>query len=286
MPRDFGLSDQWRREARAERDRLHQLEARLDPLLVHRRELLRQIRELSTKERELDARRRVPQAEAERLFQESGEIGRRYAGLRTAREGARHNLEEAVVRRRELAPSLEPWEQLNPDRVRREIAELELRQQTKALTLDEENALIAELRKKAKDLERFLTHKEQAEAHARQRHEAEAAIAVGRAELARIAQEMEAARSERDQRRAEIPAQLGVAGNVVAELRETHRLLEERRSEWEGLTREIAEVEKEGRALLARIRQREEDEREILREYDRPVGGPTTGAEATPNGHP
>lgn len=273
-----GLSEQWRREERQERDRLRQLESRLDALRGQRRELLAQVRELGSKQQELYNRMHGPESEAERLHEEFGEYGRRLGELRRAVEKARQGLEEAVVRRRELVLTFTPGERLNPEQVRREIAELELRQQTRALPIEEENALIAELRQKAKALQQFEAHKELVAKHETQRKEADGAIVAARAEVARIVKEMELARSERDKRRAEIPAKLEEAGAAVAEMRVAGRSRAELMTHVEELGREIAEVEREGRELLARYRQRQEDAREILQEYSRPIPAPGDGS--------
>jgi len=280
------FSDKWRREEREERERLRQLEGRLDSLQSRRRALLDQVRALSSKQRELYSRGQGPQSEAERLYQESGELGRHLAGLRRSCEAARAKLEEAVIRRRELVLTFDRGERLNPDQVRREMAELELRQQTRALPIDEENALIARLRQMAKDLQQFEARKEAAAEHELQRRTADAAIVAARAEVDRIVKEMEVARTERDKRRVEIPAKLEAAGNVVAEMRVAGRTRAELMPEVDSLGREIAEVEREGRELLARYRQRQEIAREIMAEYARPLSPPPPDGPATVEGSP
>jgi len=248
--------------------------------------LLDHVRALSSKQRELYSRGQGPQSEAERLYQESGELGRHLAGLRRSCEEARSKLEEAVIRRRELVLTFDRGERLNPDQVRREMAQLELRQQTRALPIEEENALIARLRQMAKDLQQFELRKEAAAEHEIQRRAADAAIVAARAEVDRIVGEMEVARTERDKRRVEIPAKLEAAGSVVAEMRVAGRTRAELMPEVEALGREIAEVEREGRELLARYRQRQEIAREILAEYARPLSPPPSNEPATVEGSP
>jgi len=271
------FSEQWQREEREERDRLRQLEARLNALLDQRRPLVAQVRELSAKQQELYNRRQTPQAEAAQLHHETGEFGRKLSELRNACEAARRRLEEAVIRRRELVLTFDRGERMNPEQLRREIAELELRQQTRALPIDEENALIAALRQKAKDLQQIVARKEVAAEHERQRKEADAAITEARAEVARLVQEMATARTERDKRRAEIPARLEAAGAVVAEMRAAGKARAELMAQLDVLGREIADVEREGRELLAKARQRREDAREIMKEYKRPLPGGRSG---------
>jgi len=274
MPPPAGFSEQWRREERAERDRLRELEHRLDTLRGQRHALLAEVRALTSKQQELYQRRHGPEVEAERLHHESGEFGRHLSELRAACDRARQALEEAVIRRRELVLTFEPGERLNPEQVRREIAELELRQQTRALPIEEENALIAELRRKARALEQFERHKELVAEHELQRRAADAAILAARAEVDRIVHEMSVARAERDKRRTEIPGKLEAAGAAVAEMRDVGRTRADLMAQVDALGREIAEVEREGRTLLARYRQRQEDARLILEEYSRPIPSP------------
>ncbi len=264
------LSEQWQREDREERDRLRQLEGRLNELLDRRRDLIAQVRALSTKQKELYNQRQAPQADVERLHDEFAHLGKLLPELRRGCEKARQQLEEAVVRRRELVLTFDRTERQNPDQVRKAMAELELRQQTRALPIEEENALIAELRQKAKDLEHIESRKAIAAEHERQRREAEETIVAARAEVERIVAEMALARTERDKRMVEIRAKLGTAGALVAEMRAAGRSRAELMTQVDGLSREIDSIEREGRELLARSRTRREDARRILKEYERP----------------
>ncbi len=280
MPEGIGFSDQWRKAEREERDRLRQLESRLDALHGQRRELLAQVRSLSSRQQELYRQGQGPQTEAERLYHESGELGRQLSQLRRAAERARQAMESAVIRRRELVLTFDRHERINPEQLRREIAELELRQQTRALPIEEENALIAELRRKTKAVQEFETRRDQVAQHEVQRKEADTAILAARAEIDRILKEMEAVRGERDRRKAEIPVNLEAAGAAVAEMRTAGRSRAELTAQLDALGREIAEIEKEGRELLRRYHERQELAREIMREYARPASGGGNG-EAT-----
>ena len=274
MPSRALLSEQWQREDREERDRLRQLEARLNTLLDRRHELMGQVRTLSAKQKDLYNRRQVPQADVERLHDEHGQLGKGLSELRRACEKARQTLEEAVVRRRELLLTFDRSERQNPDQLRREIAELELRQQTRALPIEEENALIAELRQKAKDLQHVESKKAIAAEHERQRHVAEETIVAARAEVDRLVEAMATARSERDKRMVEIRTKLEAAGAMVAEMRAAGRARADLMTEVDTVSREIAEVEREGRELMARSRTRREDARKIMQEYSRPRPAP------------
>ncbi len=266
MPSRALLSEQWQREDREERDRLRQLEGRLNTLLDQRHALIGQVRALSAKQKDLYNRRQVPQAEVERLHDEFGQLGKHLSELRSGCEKARQKLEESVVRRRELVLTFERSERQNPEQLKREIAELELRQQTRALPIEDENALIAELRSKAKELQHIESRKAIALEHEKQRREAEEAIVAARLEVDRLVEEMAKARADRDKHMVDIRAKLEAAGAMVAEMRTAGRARAELMTQVDTVSREIAEVEKEGRELLARSRTRREDARKILQE--------------------
>ncbi len=268
------LSEHWQREDREERDRLRQLEGQLNTLLDRRHELMTQVRTLSAKQKELYNRSQAPQAEVEKLHDEYGQLGKLLSELRKEVERARQRLEDSVVRRRELVLTFDRTERQNPEQIRKAMAELELRQQTRALKIEEENALIAELRQKAKDLEHIESRKAIALEHERQRHEAEEAITASRAEVEQLVGAMATARTERDKRMVEIRAKLEAAGAMVAEMRTAGRARADVMAQVDVLSREIGEIEREGRELLARARVRREDARRIMKEYERPRPAP------------
>jgi uncharacterized coiled-coil DUF342 family protein len=269
------LSPEAEREDRDDRERLRHLESRLDSLFERRQELIEESRRIAAEQRSLYDQSQSPGEEVERLHAEHQALGHRLAELRTAREEARRKVEEAVVARRELLLTFDKGERTSPEQIRREIAELEHQQQTRALPIDEENALIARLRKRSQDLKSAEARTALVLEHDRLRHEADLAVTTAHDEVDRLGREMTAARTARDQKMGEIREKLQSAGGVVAEMRSRGRARAEVVERIDAISREIAEVEREGRELLARSRARRDEARKTMRAFAGPRGRST-----------
>ena len=269
------LSEESDREERDDRQRLGQLEGRFEALLERRRTMIADMRRLSGEQRALYERRQEPQAEVEKLHSEFGHLGRVLSELRAQREAARRKADEAVVRRRELLLTFDRGERERPEQIRREIAELELRQQTRALTLEEENALIARLRRRSADLKTAEARIAIVAAHESLRKESELAIDQARAEVDRLGGEMAAARAARDAAMVRIRERLETAGGLVAELRAKGKARAELMAEIDRCSKELDAVDQEARELLGRSRARRAEAQRMLRQYSgrhRPAG--------------
>ncbi len=261
------LSEEADREERDERQKLRVLEGKFESLLDRRHKLLGELRKLSDEQRALFERRDEPQAEVEKLHHAHGQLGRHLTELRHARDAARRKADEAVVRRRELLLTFDKGEHERPEAIRREIAELELQQQTRALKLDAENALIARLRKRAADLKEAEGRVAVVAEHARLRKEADAAVVAARAEVERLGDELQKARTERDATMGAIRDKLQSAGSLVAQLREKGKARSELMKEVDTVSRELDAVDREGRELIARSRARRAEALRTLRQY-------------------
>ena len=270
MPARPILSEEGERQERQDQDHLRALDSKLDRLYQERGELIREMRRLSTEQKALYDRRQAPQAEVEGLYRAHGVLGKRLAELRAERDSARKSVEEAVIQLRELKLTFAPGERVNPERLRKEIADLELRQQTRALSLDDENALIALLRQRTKELKEVEARGSVVAEHERQRKEAEGRVTAARANLERVGREMATARTERDAKMAEIRSKLATAGGLIAELRAKGRERAEVMAKVDAASREIVEAEREGRRILEQIRARRDEARKTLRAYTRP----------------
>lgn len=264
------LSEDGERQEREDQNRLRALDSRLDHLYQRRGELIQEMRRLSGEQKALYDRRQAPQTEVEELYQAHGALGKRLSELRGERDGARKAVEEAVIQLRELKLTFAPGERVNPERLRKEIADLELRQQTRALSLGDENALIALLRQKTKELKEAEARGSVVAEHEQQRKEAEARVTTARANLDRLGREMAAARAERDTKMAEIRSKLAAAGGLIAELRAKGRERADVMAKVDAASREIADAEREGRQILGHIRARRDEARKTLRAYTRP----------------
>ena len=261
------LSDEEAESEREHRNRLRAIDARLRVLDARRASLIAEMRKLSAEQKALFDRRQAPQDEVQRLYDQHGALGKRIAELRGERDAARRRLEEAVVALRELKLTFAPGERLRPDAIRREIAALEHRQQTRALPLDEENALIAHLRKLHKDLKTAEAQSAVVASHELQRKEAEARIVAARGEVDRLGKEGAETRTQRDAKMADVRAKLVAAGGLVAELRAKGKARSEVMAQVDAVSREIAELEQEGRRTLGEMRARRDEARRTVRAY-------------------
>lgn len=267
MPSRPVLSDEDERADREDRRRLREIDAKLTGLHRRRQDLIGEMRQLSAEQKALYDRRQAPQVEVEKLYAEHGELGHRFAELRKQRDGARAAAQDAVVQLRELRLSFAPGERVRPEQIRREIAELELRQQTHALPLDEENALIAHLRQRSHELKEAEARAGVVSEHERLRKEAEAKVAAAHAEVERLGAEMTRTKTEREAKMAEIRAKLEAAGGLVAELRSKGKARADVMDQIEAVSHEIAELEREGRRVLGATRARRDEARRTLRTY-------------------
>lgn len=267
---------------RADEELYRTLEARHRELVDRRHALILEVRKLSSEQKSLYDRRQGPQAEVERLYAEHAALGKRLAELRSLREKARHQVETKVIARRELLLAVGPSDPPRPEQIREEIAALERRQQTSALPLDEENALITRLRERSKALAESEAHAAEIAAHARQREAAETAIVEARAAVEMIGQELERARIARDEKMVEIHALLEAAGGMVAEMRAKGRTRADLMQQLDALGKEIADLEREGQEVFQRLKNRRDEEFRSRREFqarrERPPGDLLTTA--------
>ena len=274
------LSDTDVTEERDARSRLRSIDSRLKSLGEKRHDLIVEMRRLSEEQKALYERRQVPAMEVERLYSEHGEMGKRLAALRAERVAARGALERAVVALRELKLSFEPGERVRPEQIRREIAQLELRQQTNALPLPEENALIAQLRQRSQDLKVAEARTQVVAEHDRQRKEAEARIAAARAEVERLTAELSKAKIDRDAKMNEVRGKLVDAGGLVAALRTKGKERSAVMAEIDAVSREMRDLERDGRRTLGEIRARRDEARRTVRAYAPRRGGSAASAAA------
>ena len=281
MPPRALLSDEEEREERDDRDKVRQIDTKLRALFDRREDLLAEVRRVSSEQKSIYDRRQAPQVEVEKLYEEHNRLGRKIAELRNAREAARKKVEDAVVHVREVRLTISPVERVRPEAIRREIAELELRQQTRALTLDEENKLIAVLRQRTHELKEVEAKSATAQAHLKNLKEAEAALLAAREEFERSGKELAAAKTERDSKMAAVREKLEVAGGLIASLREKGRARAELLAQVDALTREMNDLDHEARKIVAKSRTRREQARRVLREYSRSRGSPSEELLAT-----
>lgn len=281
MPPRALLSDEEEREDREEREKLRAIDAKLRSLFDRREDLIAEVRRISSEQKAIYDRRQVPQNEVEKLYEEHTALGHRIAELRTAREAARKKVEDAIISVREARLTFAPAERVRPEQIRKEIAQLELRQQTRALPLDEENALIALVRQRAHELKQAEARTATAAAHLKKLKDAEANLTVARGEFDQSGSNLTSAKAERDAKMVAVREKLQVAGGLIASLREKGRARADAIAKVEALDREMDALEREGRELMARSRSRREQARRMLRTYAHARGPPTEELLAT-----
>ncbi|MGA8276559.1 MAG: hypothetical protein WB852_09770 [Thermoplasmata archaeon] len=266
------LSEEEEQKDRDDRDHLQDLERKFHSLETRRGTLIDEMRRLSSEQKALYDRRQAPQQEVERIYDQHGALGKRLMELRSAREKARRHLEAAIVAVRELRLAFPSTERVRPEQLKREIAELELKQQTSAVPIDEENALIARIRERTKELKSAETRAAAIAEHEKQRKEADARVRACRAEVDRLGAEFGQAKADRDAMMATIRSKLEAAGSLVAEMRAKGKARAELMEKIDGMSREMAAFDEEARRIYGEGRARREEAQRTLRAYTRPRG--------------
>jgi uncharacterized coiled-coil DUF342 family protein len=263
------LSEEEEQREFTDRTRLRELESKFNSLEGRRRPLIEDMRRLSSEQKALYDRRQAPQEEVERLYAEHGEMGHKLAATRHSLEAARRHAEAALAGLRELRGTFPPADRLRPAQLKREMAELEHRQQTSALPIDEENALIAQLRERSRELKQAEARTAVVAEHERLRKEAEGRVTACRGEVDRLVNEFNQVRRDRDAKMEAIRAKLVDAGGVVAALRAKGKARAAVMEEIDRLSAEMAAVDREADKILTESRARRDEARRTVRAYTR-----------------
>jgi uncharacterized coiled-coil DUF342 family protein len=274
------LSEDEERDERADRDELRRVESKIREMRSRREGLLNDVRALSADQKALYDQRAPRQAALEGLNAEHQSLGRELGDLRRHRDDARRRLDEALLRLREFRSLAPRGERAHPDQIRREIADLEMRQQTNALPLPEENQLILRVRELTKLVVEADRH--QAEIAERQRHlkELEAGLTAARLEVDHLGNEMARAKMERERRMQSMRERLVDEGRLVAEIREKARARGLAMERLDAAHREVLQLEREADRLVGRLRSRRHEARQTVRDYNRTVRDNLAGPDA------
>lgn len=267
MPYRATLSEESDREEREIQDRLRSIDSQLDSRWAKRQQLLEEVRRLTAEQRALAAQRGGPIQEAGEVHRNHRLLGQELLRLRSERDRARQALEAAMIQYRELRSRARPQTHLKPEAVRKEIQELEHRQQTQALSREDERALLVRLRERSRLLADLEAHAQEVEAERAREEAAARQVTLARAEVDRISKEFDRIRKEREEAMAAIRGRLEAAGSVVAEIR---RIAAQRSDTMDRLfaeSREIQRLEQEGRTLLSTLRSRRAEARNTIREF-------------------
>jgi uncharacterized coiled-coil DUF342 family protein len=271
MPGRVTLSEEEEQAERAGRDRLDAIDRKLAELYAKRQATLTQARQLSDEQRDL-AERREPKADAvEQAHRRHRDLGLAISANRRARDAARRALDEAVADLREHHSKGPKGERPRPELLKREMAELELRQQTHALKLDEENALIKHLRELRKQLDAVEKEAGQASSHAEKSKQLDEGLRSRRAELERIQKEGDQLRNARDAQMGSVQSLLVEAGGLYADLRAKAKARGEAMGRLDALSKEIYLLEAEGNRILRESKTRRFEAQKSVKDYNRTV---------------
>jgi uncharacterized coiled-coil DUF342 family protein len=198
-------------------------------------------------------------------------LGRALGECRRRREDLRQSLRETVELLRTERRTLPRAERGRTEQLKREMAALELQQQTNALSLTEENALIGRLRVLRRQLDDAERERGQGRAQEDRLKGLEAALRDQRAELDRLGDDSRRLRDDRDRAMETVKTQLLELGHVVAEIRERARMRAERLDQVASIGREIEQLERGIERSLAELRSRRPEPSRANREHDRGV---------------
>lgn len=272
------LSEQDERDERKGQDKLRATQAKLRELWSRRDGLLTQVHALSDQQKAMFDARQPQQERLERTHDEHRELGHQLADLRRRRDEARRALDEAIAAarlQRPVGPRGAP--PARPDQIERELATLARRQETTALPLAEENALIDRMRALRKQLELA-----QHDAAAIQlQHDAQRAkddaVRAAHGEVERLSAELVKVKMARDRLMESMRAQLLQVGQLVAQVREKARERGQVMERLDTLMAEVRRLEKEADGLVAASRQRRQEARRTVVDHNREVRDRTAG---------
>lgn len=262
-------ADADREEERAERHRLDQLDAKIRELRPKRQALIQEVLRLSEEQREEFNGRAPQQARLEQLNEAHHQLGREMSRLRSELDRARRAREERLAVVRELRSTVPASARSSIDQLRREMAHLEIQQQTRAVPLDEENALIDRMRQMRKEIARAEAEAGEVAARREALRAAEASFESARVEVERLRGAMEVARAARDGAMGTLKAELVVAGQAMARLREKSQERGRLRRELDDLDRTLRGMEREFDDRRRQFRARRGEARKVVVEHNR-----------------
>ncbi|HXQ94685.1 MAG TPA: hypothetical protein VN864_05920 [Thermoplasmata archaeon] len=279
MPRPV-LTEEAEREDREDREAVHRAESKLRDLYNRRAALLDQVHALSDGQKELYDERQRRQAAVEDLYQSHQAIGGRLADLRRARDAARSKLDESVVAARLVRGEIPKGDHATPEQLRKEIENLEIRQQTTALPLKDENALIDRMRSLRTQLVAAEKDRAAIQAAFAKRKEAEDAVRARKAELDAIHEEFERLRAERERAMHAIRDRLVDVGGLLAQVREKAKERGAVMARIDAFSDEIRTLERDVNTRLRASRDRRLEARKTVVDYNRGVRENVAGERA------
>jgi uncharacterized coiled-coil DUF342 family protein len=265
------LTEEAEQEDRDDRDKIRHSESKLRDLYNRRAVLLDQVHQLSDGQRDLFEERQRRQNAVEEVYQDHQAMGNRLAELRRARDAARSKLDEAVVSGRMVRGEMPKGDHATPDQIRKEMESLEHRQQTTALPLKDENALIDRMRALKAQLVAAEKDRAAIQAVLAKRKEAEDAVRARKVELDAIHNEFEGLRANRERAMASIRDRLVDVGGLLAQVREKAKERAAVMARVDAFSEEIRALEQDVNARLRATRDRRQEAKRTVVDYNREV---------------
>lgn len=272
------LSEQDERDEREGYEKLRATETKLRELHGRRDVLLTQVHALSDQQKALFDARQPQQQRLEATHDEHRDLGHRLAEVRHLRDQARRRLDEAVATARQpRAVGARGVGASRPDQIERELATLARRQETTALPLAEENALIDRMRALRKQLESAQQDAAAIKLQQDSQRAKDEAVRAAHAEVERWSAELTTVKVARDRLMESMRAQLVQVGQLVAQVREKARERGQVMERLDALMADVRRLEKEADGLVAASRQRRQEARRTVVEHNREVRDRTAG---------
>jgi uncharacterized coiled-coil DUF342 family protein len=258
-----------REEDRAERHRLDQLDAKIRELRPKRQALIHELLRLSDEQRDMFNQRSPQQAKLEELNEAHRHLGRELGRLRNELDTARRVRDERLVAVRELRAAMPKSARSQAENLRKEMGRLELEQQTRAVPIEEENALIGRIRQLRKEI--AVAESEAAEVAQRGEalRAAESAFEAARVEVERLRHALDEQRTARDRAMETLKGELVIAGQQMALLREKSQARGTVRRELDDIDRTLRGMEREFDDLRRQRRARGGEARRVVVEHNR-----------------
>jgi uncharacterized coiled-coil DUF342 family protein len=258
-----------REEDRAERRRLDQLDLKIRELRAKRQSLIDDLLRLSEEQRKMFDGRGPQQARLEQLNEAHRQRGRDLSRVRNELDAARRTRDERLAEVREMRAAMPVSARSPADQLRREIGKLELQQQTRAVSLEEENALIDQMRQLRKEIAKSEAEAAGVALRAQALRAAEASFETARGEVERLRKALDELRSVRDQAMVDLKEELVAAGQAMARLREKSQARGIARRQLDEVDRTIRGLEREFDSLRRLRRDRRGEMRRVVVDHNR-----------------
>jgi uncharacterized coiled-coil DUF342 family protein len=264
------LSEEAGDEERKARETRIAAEQKLDSLRAHRRDLFLTVNRLSEEIMDLQRRRQSLNDEVQNWHSQFKALGDKQRALKDSRTRMMDHLDDlldSLHQKKSAMPQGAPRHKS----IASEIAQMEKEQQTKVMSLKDENALIDRIRQ----MRQKLAETEKVEAKWMEAEKAASAIKndaeATKVKLAQANAEMDQLRAQRDEIMAKVKSHLGEIGHVLTEIRAKGQTRSELLQKVKDSGEEIADMGKKVLELSTESRKRIDEARRNYFEHGESV---------------